>query len=78
MNCEGKSDQEKNLVLNLKNLLYLNLAACYLKLNDFESTEKICDEAIILNPENPKALFRKAKAITQKKVKGDYFFNNIK
>ncbi len=37
--------------------LYLNLAACYLKLKDFKNGLASCNEALVLNPNHLKALF---------------------
>jgi len=44
-------------VRNLKVVLYNNLAAVYLKLNDFESARAACDAALVLDPKQTKALY---------------------
>ena len=41
--------------------LYLNLAACYLKLKDCKNALAACNEALILDPQNIKALYRRSK-----------------
>ena len=41
--------------------LYLNLAACYLKIKDCENALAACNEALILHPLNVKALYRRSR-----------------
>jgi cytochrome c-type biogenesis protein CcmH/NrfG len=45
-------------------MLFLNLTAAYLKLEKYKSAISSCDEAIKLEPNNTKALFRRAKALS--------------
>lgn len=44
--------------------LYLNLAATYLKINDYINAKAACDEVLLVDADNVKALFRRAKART--------------
>jgi len=60
---EGEREDERVQVRNLKVLLYNNLAASYLKLNDSPSAKAACDEALRLDPKQTKALYRRARAI---------------
>jgi len=60
---EGEREDERVQVRNLKVLLYNNLAASYLKLNDYSSAKSACDEALRLDPKQTKALYRRAKSI---------------
>jgi len=41
---------------------HLNLAACYLKLNDCKGAKDQCDKALEFDPKNVKALFRRGQA----------------
>ncbi len=43
--------------------MFLNIAACMIKVKDFDSAVKACDEALKLDPYNTKALYRKARSI---------------
>lgn len=47
--------------------LHLNLAQCWLKLEQPEQTLKHANEALTIDPENPKALFRRAMVYEKKK-----------
>lgn len=60
---ETGSSQEQNSKLQLlKVAIYINLALTYLKLKKYPLAIKAADEALFLDPNNTKALFRKAKA----------------
>lgn len=52
------------MISSLKLALYHNLAAGYLKLNDTQNALKSCEEALALDNNSTKALFRKAKSLT--------------
>lgn len=47
-------------VKQVKLSLYLNLAQCYIKLENWDSTLRNCDEALTIDSNNPKALFRRS------------------
>lgn len=53
---EGNTKDERFQIKKIKVALYNNLAACYLKLNDFSNTRAACDEALSLDSNQPKAL----------------------
>ena len=42
----------------------LNIAACNIKSKDFETAVQACDEALKLEPNNTKALYRRGRALT--------------
>jgi len=53
---QGENRDEKSLLKTIKTALYNNLAACYLKMNDYGNTLAACNEALSLDPNQPKAL----------------------
>eukprot|EP01017_Pseudomicrothorax_dubius_P008695 TRINITY_DN1286_c0_g2_i4.p1 TRINITY_DN1286_c0_g2~~TRINITY_DN1286_c0_g2_i4.p1 ORF type:complete len:302 (+),score=67.01 TRINITY_DN1286_c0_g2_i4:155-1060(+) len=55
---ESENVKVKALCLSL----YLHLAGCYLRKNDIKNTIAACDEALHIDPNNYKALYRRAKA----------------
>ena len=55
INYEG-SHEDGILCKNIKLCLYLNLAACYLKIYQLRNAIAACDEALLLDINNPKAL----------------------
>lgn len=59
------SDQEE--VDKLKLSLYLNLAQCYLKLEQWPKAIANCRDALAIDPANPKALYRRAVAYEKEK-----------
>lgn len=61
---EGESEEEIEVMKTLKLALYLNMAICYLRLNDSKNSKAACEEALKIDPKNTKALYRRAKAIT--------------
>ena len=61
---EGDIPEEIETSRNLKTSIYLNLAICYLRLQDFKNSKAACDEVLKLDPNNTKALYRRAKALT--------------
>ena len=48
----------------MKSNLYLNLAASYLKISDNGNAIFACNEALIIDPKNTKALYRRARALS--------------
>jgi hypothetical protein len=54
------NDQSKEMMI----ALYLNIALCNLKLETWKEAIAACDEALILDNQNVKALYRKAVALT--------------
>ena len=50
---------------------YLNLSACFLKISHFQNALKFCNEALIFEPNNVKALYRRA--ISRNKLNGNDF-----
>lgn len=58
----GEREDDKLLILTLKLTLYLNLSLCYLISQNYINGFQAAQEALILDPLNPKALFRRAKA----------------
>merc|ERR1719231_556012 len=61
------SPDDENEVKAVKLSLYLNLAQCYIKLENFDNVIRNCDEALSIEPNNAKALFRRATAYETKK-----------
>lgn len=58
----GADEEEKSMIQAMKVALYNNLAACYLSINDLANARAACDEALLLDPSQAKALYRRAKA----------------
>jgi len=56
-------DDQKKEISEIKLPCYLNLAACYLKLKKYEKTRDNCSEALKIETENVKALFRRGQAL---------------
>jgi len=48
------------LLLHPQGTLLLNLAACWVKMDNFDQVLKCAQDALALNPTNPKALYRRA------------------
>jgi tetratricopeptide (TPR) repeat protein len=61
---EGTNDKEKNQIKKLVLQTYLNIAACNIKAKDFETAVQACEEALKIDANNTKALYRKARALT--------------
>ena len=49
--------------LELRRLALLNEAACMLQLSQFKQVKELCDQVLREEPEQVKALFRRAKAL---------------
>jgi len=71
----GETKNESKLLNCTKLILHLNLAASYLKEEDYYNTLKACEVALKFDPCNVKALFRSAKAKISKPQPG--YFENI-
>ncbi|RLN72219.1 hypothetical protein BBJ28_00000537 [Nothophytophthora sp. Chile5] len=56
------SEADQTEVDALKLSLYLNLAQCYLKMENWSKTVANCQDALALDPKNVKALYRRAVA----------------
>lgn len=52
-------DEHRDQVIQIRVPLYLNASACAQKLQDFESSAEFCSEAMLLQPDNAKTLFRR-------------------
>ena len=57
IDVQGETIEEKFMLNSLKIALYNNLAACYLRLNKLQDTRAVCDEALLLDPNQTKALY---------------------
>jgi tetratricopeptide (TPR) repeat protein len=55
-NFERKSERERSMFKKIKVTLFLNLAQCYLFLQEYEIALEVATEALILSPNNVKAL----------------------
>jgi tetratricopeptide (TPR) repeat protein len=61
----GPDDQTE--VNNLKLSINLNIAQCYLKMENWDQAIRYADESLVLSPTSAKALFRRAAAFESKK-----------
>ena len=61
----GSSPEEKEAIRQLKISCLLNISLCQLKLKDFPLVIKACNEAIELDSENVKALFRRSQVVVE-------------
>ncbi|CAH3197422.1 unnamed protein product [Porites evermanni] len=59
---EDVSDEAKNSIHKVQFSCYNNLAACLLKDGRWDRTEHYCTEALKLQPQNAKALFRRGQS----------------
>ncbi|KAG8190375.1 hypothetical protein JTE90_022019 [Oedothorax gibbosus] len=57
--AEEEKSEKSNSILNAG---YLNLAACYLKLERYDEVVQSCEKALEIDPKNAKGLFRKGQA----------------
>ncbi len=46
-------------LIQVKLPVHLNMAACQIQLGDYNTAVYNCTEALTLDPENPKALYRR-------------------
>lgn len=61
------SPEDEIEVNQLKLSLYLNLAQCYIKLENWDNVLRNCDDALKIDSNNPKALFRRSMVWEAKK-----------
>lgn len=54
--AEGETKEKKDALLLAG---YLNLAACYLKLENYQEVIQNCEKALEIDPKSSKGLFRK-------------------
>ncbi|CAK7333623.1 unnamed protein product [Dovyalis caffra] len=57
-----QDDEEGKVFLNARNLLNLNVAACYLKLGECKKSIETCNKVLETNPAHVKALYRRGMA----------------
>lgn len=62
INYMGVTEEQKELVYNIKLNMYLNIAACSIKKQEFKEAVLSCEEAIALDPNNIRAFYRRARA----------------
>lgn len=72
----GLADEEEQKAKALRLAAYLNLAMCYLKLQEPSTAKENCDKALELDKANEKALFRRGEALYAMKefdsARGDF------
>jgi FK506-binding protein 4/5 len=61
-NKENLNEKEMKEMNEILNLCFLNIAACDLKLENYENAIHYCDLSLSIEPENTKGLFRRAQA----------------
>lgn len=64
-----QDDEEGKEFLNTRNMLHLNVAACYLKMGECRKSIETCDKVLDANPAHVKALYRRGMAYMEL---GDY------
>ncbi|XP_021755683.1 peptidyl-prolyl cis-trans isomerase PASTICCINO1-like [Chenopodium quinoa] len=57
-----QDDEEGKEFLNARNMLHLNVAACYLKMGECRKSIETCDKVLDANPVHVKALYRRGMA----------------
>ncbi|XP_043806861.1 peptidyl-prolyl cis-trans isomerase PASTICCINO1 isoform X3 [Manihot esculenta] len=57
-----QDDEEGKVFADTRNLLNLNLAACYLKLGECKKSIEYCNKVLDINPAHAKALYRRGMA----------------
>ncbi|KAF3449037.1 hypothetical protein FNV43_RR09761 [Rhamnella rubrinervis] len=60
-----QDDEEGKVFSDTRNLLYLNVAACYLKMGECRKSIETCNKVIEANPAHIKALYRRGMAYMQ-------------
>ena len=61
------SAEDETEVKNIKVTLFLNIASCYLKMENWDQTLRNCNDALEIDTNNIKGLFRRACAYEGKK-----------
>lgn len=64
---EPENEEEDSILDELKTNLYSNLAACQLKLCQFDRVIRNCSKSLEINNENVKCLYRRASAFLEHK-----------
>ncbi|KAG1337803.1 peptidyl-prolyl cis-trans isomerase PASTICCINO1 [Cocos nucifera] len=54
-----QDDEEGKIFLNSRNLLHLNVAACYQKMGEYRRSIEICNKVLDANPTHVKGLYRR-------------------
>ncbi|XP_061376352.1 peptidyl-prolyl cis-trans isomerase PASTICCINO1 [Gastrolobium bilobum] len=57
-----QDDEEGKVFVDTRNLLHLNVAACYLKLGECKKSIETCNKVLEANPANVKGLYRRGMA----------------
>lgn len=57
-----QDDEEGKVFLNSRNLLHLNVAACYLKMGECRKSIETCNKVLDANPVHVKAMYRRGMA----------------
>ncbi|KAF7827724.1 peptidyl-prolyl cis-trans isomerase PASTICCINO1 [Senna tora] len=57
-----QDDEEGKIFADTRNLLYLNVAACYLKLGELRKSIEFCNKVLDANPAHVKGLYRRGMA----------------
>ncbi|CAN1849949.1 Peptidyl-prolyl cis-trans isomerase PASTICCINO1 [Linum perenne] len=57
-----QDDEEGKIFLNTRNVLHLNVAACYLKMGEWRKSIETCNKVIDASPGHAKALYRRGMA----------------
>jgi len=60
----GSTESEGVEIKELKSSIYLNIAACCLKIKDWKMAKSACDETLLLDPNNVKAYYRRSRVRT--------------
>ena len=62
-----KNEAVKAQTMEMIKVLFLNLAACYLKTEEYTNAISACMEVLSIDEDNPKALYRISKALMNQK-----------
>ena len=58
----GDTPEQKKIIFDCKVSLFLNIAACNIKVKAFTEAVKACEEVLALDPDNLRAYYRRARA----------------